>query len=235
MFSHICLQPDIHHPCRSQAPQADPAENPCWCPSMPLADAHTRRRIRLHHLILPRQGDVTPWCCLQICTSCCWGDQTQHCNSPCTHWNIMQDIIPGTNLHRPPTMHPCWDHHCQLARGPKGCPLWPVGLLEPLWCHDCRGQHHPAWGSHPHPYHGKGGGLTLDPWRTSGYNQMPDTHMKLCVLARNQQGHPTCHWSMQHMPMLQTLPTMCTTQTNTTPIQQWQHLGIDLFEFNQHE
>ena len=37
------------------------------------------------------------------------------------------------------------------------------------------------------------------------------------------------------MPTLQNSPTTCTTQANTPPTQPWQHLGTDLFEFNQHE
>ena len=146
MFSHICLHPDLHCPHRSQAPWAAPAEDPCWCPSMPPVDAHVLPRIWLHHLILPRQGDDTGWHPFQVCTSCCWGDCTQHYNSPCAHWNITQDIIPGTDSHRPHTMHTHWDHYCWLSRGPQGCPPWPAGLLELPWHHDSRGQHHPLHG-----------------------------------------------------------------------------------------
>ena len=147
----------------------------------------------------------------------------------------MQDIIPGTDLHRPPAPHPCWNHYCQLARGSQGCPPWPVGLLEPWWCHDNRD------GILLH------GEAILIPtmereeflcWIHEGHQGI--TKCQLCTqncvywLGINKEiqyvikACETCQCFRPWQPCALLNPTLPSTQP-------WQHIGTDLFEFNQHE
>ena len=207
-FSHICLWPNLHHSHGSQAPQADPAED--------LADTP----VCLQWMLMCLQG--------YDCTiSYCPGKEMLLADTLSRYAPVAaKGIALDTTIHHVHIGTSCKASYQELTcTDPLLCTL--AETILPSWPEDPKDV--------PHDLHGKGGSL----------NQIHEGHQGITKCQLHEQNCvcwpginkdvrcvikacKTCQCFRPHQPHALLKPT-------PLPTQQWQCLGTDLFQFNQHE